>query len=408
MNNGRVHSRGVALIEALVALAVMAFGMLGVAAMQSSLRQNADLARQRAEAVRLAEASIEQLRAYSVIETVAGRTAYNDAVASPAPAENIAGANATYTRTVTITPEAAQNRKTIDVLVIWSDRATNQHQVRLSSIIHRTPPELAGSLIIPGCCTAGQLVGGTNSTILDGAVPDPDNPGQSIFTPPQPSSPNPVRWVFNNTTGMITQRCQTSCSAAIYGRLLAGYIAFSTGNSQPTAAQAESPSSNAQPGVGIEIADQALPNPLAFPGSPGPWECFVESLPASPATPKTRAYYCMIQVLSADNFLWSAQSRVTGLSLASSINDDHDNRFRVCRYTPYRNNNGVGTGSPALTNEDHPFRYLLVSSNLVNQNFLVIRAGDDDDAFNCPADFVPSAGQLNLVNGNTWHHQPSS
>lgn len=398
--------RGVALIEALVALAVMAFGMLGVAAMQSSLRQNSDLARQRAEAARLAQASIEGLRAYSVVESVAGRAAYNDVLA-PVPGEDIVGANATFTRTITVVPNTVQNSKTVDVSVTWIDRVGTQHRVRLNSLIHRAPPELAASLILPGD-TAAQWVNGASGSIPRTAVPDPDNPGQSIFTPPQAPGPNPVRWIFNNATGLIVQRCQTSCSSAIFGRLLAGSISFSTGTVQPSPEQADSPASTAMTGVGIEVADQTLPNPLAFPTSPGPWECFVESLPASPATPRVRAYYCMIQVLSADNYLWSAQSRVTGITLADSIADPRDNIFRICRYTPVRNNNAVGSGTPALTNEDHPFRYVGVNANLVNQNFLVIRAGDGTVPFTCPTDFVPASPALNLLNTNTWHHQPSS
>lgn len=76
MTAGRPHvrarSRGVSLIEAVVALAVMGFGMLGIAAMQSSLRQNSDIARQRAEAARLASEAIEAMRSYSVVNAAAG------------------------------------------------------------------------------------------------------------------------------------------------------------------------------------------------------------------------------------------------------------------------------------------------------------------------------------------------
>ncbi len=262
--------------------------------------------------------------------------------------------------------------------------------------------ELPASLVIPGSGTAAQLALGRHPTIPPGAVPNPLLPGTSVFTPPQPAGPSPVRWVFNDTTGVIVQRCETSCGAAIFGRLLAGYIAFSTGSVQPSPAQAESPSSSAMNSVSIEIADQTLPNPLnPLLQSPAS-QCFVET------QANVRAYYCMIQVLSTDNYQWSAQSRLTGLSLAGSINDDDDDEFRVCRYTPHRNNNAVGTGSPAITNDDHPYRYSQVDGNLVNQNFLVIRAGDDDNAFDCPSDLVPPSPALNLINSNTWHHQPST
>ena len=59
-------ARGVSLVEALVALAVMAFGMLAVAGIQGMLRLNSDVAKQRSEAVRIAQEQIEQLRAFAV------------------------------------------------------------------------------------------------------------------------------------------------------------------------------------------------------------------------------------------------------------------------------------------------------------------------------------------------------
>ncbi|MDP1533833.1 MAG: prepilin-type N-terminal cleavage/methylation domain-containing protein, partial [Rubrivivax sp.] len=45
------RQQGVSLIEAVVALAVLAFGMLGLVGVQATLRGNADIAKQRAEAV---------------------------------------------------------------------------------------------------------------------------------------------------------------------------------------------------------------------------------------------------------------------------------------------------------------------------------------------------------------------
>lgn len=406
MKRSMGHSQGgVALFEAVVAVGVMAFGMLGVAAMQASLRQNADLGRQRSEAVRLAQESIESLRAYSVLNSAVGRTAYADSIA-PLAAETLvrANLNATFTRTVFIAPDAVQNRKTIDVTVSWTDRANEAHQIRLTTIIHRVPPELSAALVVPGFGTAAQQASGRHSTIPLGALPNPDGT-TSTFTPPQPSSPNPISWVFNNATGVITQRCVgTSCDSTVYGRLLSGYVLFSLGGTQPTAGQAESPASPSLP-VNVSIVNRTLPVPL----SGATVECFAETLPASPPTPDLRAYYCLIQVLAGDNNQWSARSELTGLPLATSIADPGASNYRVCRYTRYRNNNAVGTGTPpsVIANVDHPFNYSQVDRNLVNQNFLVIRAGDGVNAFDCPDDVVPTPPELNLINSGTWHHQPA-
>ena len=73
-----LHSRGVSLIEALVALAVMSFGMLGVVGMQATLRYNADVSKQRSEAVRLAQEEVERWRSFSVLAPTAGQLAYQD------------------------------------------------------------------------------------------------------------------------------------------------------------------------------------------------------------------------------------------------------------------------------------------------------------------------------------------
>ena len=55
----RARNGGFALIEAMVAMLVMAFGMLSLVGMQSMLSRNADTAKQRTEAQRLAEEKLE-------------------------------------------------------------------------------------------------------------------------------------------------------------------------------------------------------------------------------------------------------------------------------------------------------------------------------------------------------------
>ena len=47
-------------------MAVMAFGMMAIVGLQTTLRLNSDIAKQRSEAVRIAEEAIEEWRAFSV------------------------------------------------------------------------------------------------------------------------------------------------------------------------------------------------------------------------------------------------------------------------------------------------------------------------------------------------------
>jgi Tfp pilus assembly protein PilV len=56
--------RGVSLVEALVSLAVMSFGMLGVVGVQATLRYNAEVSKQRSEAVRIGQEEMESLRSF--------------------------------------------------------------------------------------------------------------------------------------------------------------------------------------------------------------------------------------------------------------------------------------------------------------------------------------------------------
>lgn len=411
----RSRSRGVSLIEAIVALAVMGFGMLGIAAMQSSLRQNSDTARQRAEATRLASEAIEAMRSYSVVNTAGGKIAYADLVTGVAAPQlalpsTITGTNATYTRTVEVSDTSAQNRKTVFVKISWNDRSGQPQELLVSTEIHRSPPELAASLIVPASGTATRLPGGRHPTIPQAAIDNGD--GTSSFTPPGGS----VVWKFNNASGVIEAICNPSCASA-YGRLLSGHIGFATGTTPPTSSESEAPPSlaladftSSPPTAGIVVVQT---KPVAPPYAP---ECFHERLPAAPAPTRVIAYYCAVFTDNSTTppYVWSGRSRLVGLPpstplqepswFASSIADNSASAYRLCRYTTERSPVAVGTGTPAMRNRDHPLDYVDVKENLVNQNFLLIRAGDGTTVFDCPDDDTTTP----LLNGRTWHHQPSS
>ena len=56
-----------------------------------------------------------------------------------------------------------------------------------------------------------------------------------------------------------------------------------------------------------------------------------------------------------------------------------------------------------IPNQLHPRNYTNVTAveQLTNQNFLIIRAGNDNDPYACPND-----GPSDALNTNTWDHQP--
>lgn len=198
------RARGFSLIEALVALLVLSFGMLALASFQLTLSRNSDLAKQRTEATRLAQQKMEQLRAYARVDTHAALphiVNYTDDVVSGADAVT---SNATFTRTWTVTANASNTEKAVNVTVDWSDRTGADQRVQLFSVISKYDPQDIGSLstFVPGA--AGNRLRPKNRNIN---VPYPAvtlaQGDRSAFTPP----PGNVIYIFDNNSGNIIGSC---------------------------------------------------------------------------------------------------------------------------------------------------------------------------------------------------------
>lgn len=389
--NRRSKQRGVSLLEALVAMTVMAIGAVAVVGMQATLRMNGDVSKQRAESVRLAQQLLEEWRGYTGFTAVAGVVDWADLATSSSDLTP-ANSNATYTRTVTVVPsgDADDNprAKTLHVRVEWTDRTNVLQSVALNTIITGAHPELGGSLSIPVSNSLLNNPGGRHPAIPPTAVPY--GVGSSSFNPP--GSPPSLAWVFNNSTGMVTQVCTDVANAAtcsdVTAMLLSGFIRFSTGSAQPTPAQAEAPTSPTQ-AITVDVA-QTSPFSTTV-------NCF-----ASPIDSTSTAYFCLLNTNPPTTPTWSGTTTFSGISLASGIADFDDDKFRVCRYTTVRSNSAIVPTD--LKNDDHPLHYVNVNAPLTNQNYLVIRAGDDAAPFTCPDDNSSTSN----VNGATWHHQPAS
>jgi Tfp pilus assembly protein PilV len=391
----RCRQRGITLVEALVALAVMAFGIMGIIGVQATLRATGDLGKQRAEAVRIAQARIETVRSFSVITPPLvpdGSRAYDNI--STTPFANVAGlsTNTTFSLSTTATdlfnaPDALR-AKAVTATVTWPDRAGVQQGVALRTLIAGVPPGVAGSLTAPGRTAVANGSRGRHPFIPANAA-DQTGGDTSSFEPPGGGG---VRWVFDNTTGFITATCTSvdpSSCTPLSARLLSGFVRFATGATAPTPADAELPPSGSEP-VQVSV-DQILPTPAAT------VQCYESQ------TSAYVAYFCALPVTSDGNPRWSGRSLVSGLVLSASIADPDATVFRVCRYTPHREQRVVGT-TPPMSNAEHPLDYVDVTGGLINQNFLVIRGGDGSNAFDCPDDDPGTE----FINGTTWHHQPSA
>lgn len=426
MQGRRSSQRGISLIEAVVALAVMAFGMLAYVGLQSSLRFNSDVAKQRSEAVRIAQQAIEEWRAYAVIETAAGRKAYDDMPAGALPPVAIAGDNASFTlqRSVVDAGDtedallrgAMPRMKTLTVDVGWQDRNGETQVVRLSTTITASPPELAATLAVPGSGDPQRLPLGRHAAIPK--LAKDLGHGISGYKPPGGGGATTVV-VFNNLTGIVVGLCNNvavaqaslaladvaNCSNNVNGLPLSGTVRFATALQQPTAADAENPAGTAlNLALALDLTSLVHPIPSHL--------CFADA-PASQATASTAVpYFCIVFFLPQAAPVWSGISTLRPLAfiedpehpwtLAADANDASIAHYRVCRYTPAVNDAQV------IPNPLHPRNYVNVgpSQRMTDQNFLVIRAGNGVEPFACPTDGPVDLSAGNFVNSNTLPHQP--
>ncbi len=411
--------RGVSLVEALVAMAVMAFGMMAIVGLQSTLRMNSDIAKQRSEAVRIAQEAIEEWRGFSLIEGGAGgRKGYDDLTVGALADVEVVGSNATYTvaQTVTVT-DPGQGWKSLQVTVAWLDRAGDPQSVRLDSVIARADPALSGILSMKPADVPVREPLGRNL----GIPPVAKNLGNgtSGYKPPGAGGATVV-FVFDNLTGVIVGVCNTvttgqaeltgadvsSCSNNTTGLPLSGFVRFATEAVQPTAANAENPLSTAlNLAVALTLTSSNHPIP--------DHACFADA-PATALTTNTAVpYFCAIFFNTGSTLIWSGISTIVPLAFAEPVGelpweiatdaaDPTSTRYRVCRYTP------ATSDAEVVPNAEHPRNYsnVTILEPLTNQNFLIIRAGDGGVAFQCPTDVPADPAAGDFVNSNTLPHQP--
>jgi Tfp pilus assembly protein PilV len=397
--------RGITLVEALVALAIMAGGMLAYAAMQGTLRQNSDLARQRSEATRVAQERMELLRRFTTVAAAPGQPSYDGVqTALAVPVLGLTG-NTTYNVSQAVVTSDDPPSKTLQVTVSWMDRSGQTQQVRLSSVLAGVSPALSGALAAPHGTSLVQRSRGRHPTIP--YVAQELGNGSSAFR----ASATAV-WVFNNRTGAIIGRCDVApelatesltaanladCSHNTTGQFLSGFIRFARRTDGPALnfLDAENPGSSAlnlSVALGVEENDD---------GSRPSVQCF-DNAPETAAAAATRqvvGYHCIVFANSSPT--WSGRSVIvpTGFSdvpdSAWALHNSNASAYKVCRYTPASSN------SDEVPNAEHPLEYEDVAGNLVNQNFLVISA-----VKNCPTDGPADLDNGDFVNANTLQHQP--
>lgn len=384
--------RGISLIEALVAMAVMAFGMLGVVGLQATLRSNADLSKQRSEATRIAQEEIERWRNFSLLDTPAGgptasRRAFAD-VAPFGPVNTTAYTSTTTNTTYSVSgaASAAGQHRTLTTSVSWQDRTGATQTVRLISGLTKVAPELGATAVAPSSGFAGIRDIGRQRGIPPQAKNFGD--GTSGFRPPQAVS-GTVAWLFNNTTGVFTICTTTvtnnillvrtdlvSCGTTPY-QLISGLIRFDT-VSAPTPSSVLDPTTSLVNPLSIRAQVQQSA-PLALAGNVACFHDFASNYVE---------FFCPVQVepitlANPQGLRWSGTLRIdpttmTSPAISGSVGDSNNGNRKVCRYRA------------AAT-------YASVTVPLADQNLLVIRAGNGASAYGCPTS----------ATGPTWPHQPT-
>jgi len=400
----RKHRRGpagLALVELLVAVALLGLGTASLLQLHLALRHTADLSRQRSEAVRHAAQDLEQLRWSGPAD-----------IAATGPAPVNAATPTAYTLQRSVRTEAAGRLRTVATTVRWEDRQGLAHAVALGTALTAIEPALGAATLLnrmppPGSAGLGSPGRPERSLRIPVGAHDLGD-GRHAFKPRTDAT---LVWLFDSRSGDVNGRCDSAAGVpadaldaaslgncrALGGLLLSGHLRFATDSDSLTSTDAEQPSSPAM-ATGLRLT-------LTTTGHPSPaWECAQDgptsSTPAHPLQTSI-AYHCVIQPVppaSGGTPRWSGRLDLVPQDwLLVSATSGNTGRFRVCRYSADHDGNG------RIDNIEHPASHSVVTTALGNQNFLVVRA-----SARCPLDAGPFGASApdNPVDDSTLAHQP--
>lgn len=392
------RQRGASLVEALVAVLVMGFGMMAVVGIQGRLRNSGDEAKQRAEATRIAASEMESLRGYVALTRTAEvpdeALVFDEIVSGSSTVE---ASSTIYKLDRTVTPLDTGGVEMF-LNVSWRDRSSDEDEVLSlewrTSLAAVEPKLIASAFVPPDAGISQRRAQDRHPAVPPGAKTL--SPERSVFKP-VPTGSHAL--VFNNQTGMVTglcdglagvstkdisaadvEACANSFAAGAY--LLSGHIRFSNSD-VPEPGSANDP-----------VMPVALAISFTSKNHPNPPMCFTDSSLNALAGVAATDYYCLIQPRTPPNsdadksLYWSGRSTLTGLSLEAG-------GHRICRYSDDYN------GNARIDNAEHPQDYLKLAESLARQNFLVIPF-----AASCPAGQKVNVEAQVFRNTVTAQHQP--
>ncbi|MDM4765105.1 hypothetical protein [Pelomonas sp. SE-A7] len=380
----RRSALGVTLIEAMVALLIMSFGMLALVGLQGNLRRSGDVAKQRGEATKLAQSHMESVRAIGALLAASAppsTVAFSSLSTASSASIGAASSNTSYALMRSVTRVDTPPMAIVDVALNWTDRASESQQVRLSTFVAGVDPALSGSLQLPPPGGVSSRRPQSRSVDIPSTAKDLGE-GHSVF---KPDPFGTVAWVFSNLSGEITGVCtgiamatqtrdltvaDVSACGSAKAYLLSGYVRYSM-DSPPNP---DLPNSSFM-SFGLTLTVDA---PADYPLTPS-YQCF-----ARQADAVTGGYYCAVYPKATG--LWSGRLDLSGFSLGA---------YKVCRYSADYDGNG------SISNAEHPASYADVKGALTQQNFLLIRATNS-----CPAGHGVDTSVGHFTNTRTEQHQP--
>lgn len=372
--------RGFTILEVLIALIVMAFGLLSIAGMQLMLSRNADVAKQRSEATRLAEERIENLRAYDGIGS--GTIDWNNL---PTATQTVnTNTNTTFTVSVSLAGTTSDSLRPVSVTASWIDRAGDAQQVVLSSVLSKSDPKYIG--LVGNPLPQNKPIKRVKNRNLNIPVPAKDLGNQKSST--QFASNFVI--VYNNVDGSVVYICNPGVDdaskdtinglldnnqcAAVNGYIVAGYLHLgaSLSSAEKTAVQNFLTTAG---GMNTELVTRSAANPSYA------TRCSLKAATDqnTNAPIADYLYYICVVPLADLNSTWSGRIRFgaavspvtippTG-TLATAFDD-----MLVCR---------IQYQSGAVTaNERNEQPYSAVNMSLDEQNYFIAKSSNSNP--DCP------------------------
>jgi len=378
---------GVALLEALIGFLLLSLLLLGGLHLHTRLRQGADAARQRTEAIHLAQRTVEGLRTYAPSASAA--------LPETVPATSEASfASTTYTLRPDLSDDPHLPLRWASVSVDWTDRTGLPGRLALHALVNQLlplystvlslrpaqPPPLGRSLDRPSPSALGA-----------GLPPDawPMGGGRSLW---KPAGPGDAAYVLDTATGRVMSRCTVAPTArwrqrpaeappahcvALDAVLVQGYVRFSLGDTpdpshandvpQPFDAELSLDSPGPPPACAthllktVHLSGNGTVRTEAVPLDSAPAD-FGSTRPWQETGERYASYVCVLAAADRGTG-WSGRWRLRphGWRLGTTAS-----ARKVCRYGRGPDTAEDGTGPPSAEYRD-------VRASLTEQNHLVIR-----------------------------------